>query len=102
MHEACHHWFYSAVGSNQLEDPWLHEAMTSYINVEYVRANFPDLYDLTWRSIAGGAQTARPVSSGVYSGFASENQYTVTVYDTGVQMLDRVRRAMGDGPFYAA
>ena len=67
-----------------------------------VRANFPDQYSRAWQSMSGGATGARPVSSGVYSGFASENQYTATVYDGGVQMLDRVRRAMGDEAFYAA
>jgi hypothetical protein len=102
VHEVGHQWFYSAVGSNQLLDPWLDEAMTTYNTAEYVRANFPDLYPGAWQSMSGGASGARPVSSSVYSGFANENQYSVTVYDGGVRMLDRVRKAMGDGAFYEA
>jgi hypothetical protein len=101
VHEVGHQWFYSAIGSNQLEDPWLDEAMTTYVTAEYVRANYPSLYPQAWRSMSGGATGARPVSSGVYSGFANENQYSDTVYDTGVQMLDKVRTAMGDDAFYA-
>jgi hypothetical protein len=102
VHEVGHQWFYSAVGSNQLLDPWLDEAMTTYITAEYVRANFPDLYSRAWQSMVGAVTGARPVSSGVYSGFANENQYTATVYDGGVQMLDRIRKAMGDAAFYEA
>jgi hypothetical protein len=101
VHEAGHQWFYSTVGNNQLLDPWLDEAMTTYITAEYVRANFPDLYSRSWQSMSANAQSARPVSSGVYSGFANENQYSATVYDTGVRILDRVRRTMGDVDFYA-
>jgi hypothetical protein len=102
VHEVGHQWFYSTVGNNQLTDPWLDEAMTTYITAEYVRANFPDQYSRSYASMTASATTARPVSAGVYSGFASENQYSAAVYDTGVLMLDKVRRAMGDTDFYAA
>jgi hypothetical protein len=101
-HEVGHQWFYSTVGNNQLTDPWLDEAMTTYITAEYVRANFPDQYARSWASMSGAATTARPVSSGVYSGLTSESQYTATVYDTGVVMLNKVRVAMGDVAFYEA
>jgi aminopeptidase N len=102
VHEVGHQWFYSTVGNNQLIDPWLDEAMTTYITTEYVRANFPDQYSRSWTSMTAGATGARPVSAGVYSGFANENQYTYSVYDSGVVMLGKVRQAMGDADFYAA
>lgn len=102
VHEVGHQWFYSTVGNNQLTDPWLDEAMTTYVTTEYVRANFPDVYQQSWASMTNGATTARPTSAGVYSGFASENQYTAAVYDSGTVMLGRVRKAMGDEGFYAA
>lgn len=102
VHEVGHQWFYSAVGNNQLIDPWLDEAMTSYITTEYVRFNYPDKYSQVWASNTQHANTGRPVSSGVYSGFTSESQYTATIYDTGVIMLDKIRRTMDDDAFYAA
>jgi aminopeptidase N len=102
VHEVGHQWFYSTVGNNQLTDPWLDEAITTYITAEYVRATFPEHYARSWASMSGGATTSRPVSSGVYSGLTSENQYTSTVYDTGVVMLNKVRVAMGDAAFYNA
>lgn len=102
VHEVAHQWFYSTVGSNQLTDPWLDEAIATYVTAEYVRANFPDQYAVSYRSMTRNAGLSRPVSSSVFSGFANENQYSATAYDTGAQMLDSVRRTMGDADFYAA
>lgn len=102
FHESGHQWFYSTIGNNQLTDPWLDEAMTSYIVAEYIRASFPSLYERSWNSISGSPGTSKPVSTGVYGGFASENEYSATVYSNGVRMLQRVRIAMGDSAFYAA
>jgi hypothetical protein len=102
VHEVGHQWFYSTIGNNQLIDPWLDEAMTTYITTEYVRANFPDQYNRSYSSMTANATNARPVSAGVFSGFVSESQYSATIYDSGVLMLDKVRRAMGDTDFYAA
>ncbi len=102
FHEVGHQWFYSTVGNNQLTDPWLDEAMTSYIEAEYIRANFPAQYEQSWNSISGSPATAKPVSSGVYSGFINENEYSATIYNNGVRMLQRVHLAMGNDAFYAA
>jgi hypothetical protein len=102
VHEVAHQWFYSNIGSNQLIDPWLDEALTSFITAEYVRANFPEHYARSFASMTASATVRKPVSSGLFSGFANENDYSATVYDGGVAMLDRVRRAMGDAAFYEA
>lgn len=102
VHEVAHQWFYSTVGNNQLTDPWLDEAVATYVTAEYVRANFPDQYPASWQSMTNSASNVRPVSAGVFSGFASENQYSAAIYDSGALMLDRVRRAMGDVDFYTA
>lgn len=102
VHEVIHQWFYSAVGSNQLIDPWLDEALTTYVTAEYVRLNYPAQYARSWASMTGNASSARPVSAGVFSGFANEEQYTAAIYDRGTLMLDQVRRAMGDASFYRA
>jgi hypothetical protein len=102
VHEVAHQWFYSTIGNNQLADPWLDEALATYVTSEYVRLNYPDLYSISWASMTRSATAARPVSAGVFSGFANENQYSASIYDSGALMLDKVRRAMGDPDFYAA
>ena len=102
VHEVAHQWFYSTVGNNQIADPWLDEALATYLTAEYTRLQHPALYQTAWRSMTGSAQLGRPVSAGVFAGFANEAQYSGVVYDSGALMLDRVRRAMGDTDFYAA
>jgi hypothetical protein len=102
VHEVSHQWFYSSIASNQLIDPWLDEALATYITAEYVRANHPDYYSASYSSMTHNATRALPVSASIFSGFASEAQYSATIYDNGTLMLQRVRTTMGDGPFYAA
>lgn len=102
VHEVGHQWFYSTVGNNQLTDPWLDEAMTTYATAEYVRANSSGYYAAAFAYMTAGATSSKPVSAGVYSGFANENQYTAAIYDSGTVMLDKVRRAMGNDEFFAA
>jgi aminopeptidase N len=102
VHEVGHQWFYSLIGSNQLADPWLDEGLTTYMTAEYVRDRFPQHYRAAWAAMSGGADRSRPVSSGVFSDFRSEQHYGSVVYDGGAQMLDRVRTTMGDASFYAA
>ncbi len=39
-HEVGHQWFYSLVGDDQLDDPWLDESLTQFVTLQY----FTDLY----------------------------------------------------------
>jgi hypothetical protein len=34
-HEVAHQWFYSLVGNNQARDPWLDEALTTWVEARY-------------------------------------------------------------------
>ena len=34
-HEVAHQWFYNLVGDDQLDDPWLDEALAQYLTYEY-------------------------------------------------------------------
>jgi aminopeptidase N len=36
-HEAGHQWFYNLVGNDQLDEPWLDEALTQYVTYLYYR-----------------------------------------------------------------
>ena len=31
LHEIVHQWFYSLVGNDQIDDPWLDEAFATYL-----------------------------------------------------------------------
>ena len=34
-HEVGHQWFYNLVGGDQLDDPWLDEALTQFVTLQY-------------------------------------------------------------------
>jgi hypothetical protein len=40
-HEVAHQWFYNYVGDDQLDDPWLDEALAQYLTYEYPAAPAP-------------------------------------------------------------
>jgi aminopeptidase N len=39
-HETAHEWFYNLVGNDQLDDPWLDEAMAQYAMLEYYEVTY--------------------------------------------------------------
>lgn len=41
-HEVGHQWFYSVVGNDQLDEPWLDESITQYITWLYFRDRYGD------------------------------------------------------------
>jgi aminopeptidase N len=41
-HETGHQWFYSLVGNDQVNHPWLDEGLTTYAEIVYGRAVHPD------------------------------------------------------------
>ncbi len=102
VHEVAHQWFYSTVGNNQLQDPWLDEALVSFLSAEYTRAQRPDLYATVWRTLIGQG-AGRPVSSSLFAGYGKdETSYFRTTYDLGTVFVGEVYNTMGAGPFWAA
>jgi hypothetical protein len=102
VHEVAHQWFYSTVGNNQLQDPWLDEALVSFLSAEYARAQRPDLYNTVWRTLIGPG-VGRPVSSSLFAGYGKdETSYFRTTYDLGTVFVGEVYNTMGAGPFWEA
>jgi hypothetical protein len=94
-HEVAHQWFYALVGSDQLREPWLDEALAEFASHHVFRPNL-----LT-------SCAERPVSSTV-TDFKDRRSargclgYTETVYRGGAVMVDDVRRLLGDDAFAVA
>ncbi|MEM7734954.1 MAG: M1 family metallopeptidase [Deinococcota bacterium] len=40
VHEVVHQWFYNLVGSDQVSEPWLDEATTQYLTLQYFRQHY--------------------------------------------------------------
>jgi Peptidase family M1 domain len=96
-HEVSHQWFYSLVGNNQAQDPWLDEALATF--GEAVVGGDADYYqyDNTARRVVG--QMGQPMSYWVSNG--GFKRYTEGVYNQGAAVLLEARRRVGDQTFDA-
>jgi len=101
-HEVGHQWFYNLVGNDQLDEPWLDEALTEYITWQY----YKDLYGAkgnqyykqamqeSWDEV-GGAKTPIGLPASTYS----EDEYDAIVYGRGALFLDVLANQMGQEKF---
>jgi hypothetical protein len=97
-HEVSHQWFYSLVGNNQAQDPWLDEALATF--GEAIVGGDADnyKYDDTPRRVAG--LLGRPMSYWESNG--GFKRYTEGVYNQGAATLLEARRRVGDAKFDTA
>ncbi|MCC7208132.1 MAG: M1 family metallopeptidase [Anaerolineae bacterium] len=101
-HEIGHQWFYALVGNNQVEHPWLDEALTSYTEIVYLRyvdptgqraqqhiAGFERDYSRFTGSRQADLALDLPVRS--FTGFA----YGAIVYRKGPLFIVELERQLG-------
>lgn len=103
-HETAHQWFYSTVGNDQIDEPWLDEALAQYATLQY------------WEDVAGsaGARGFRDSLEGRWErvDFAeipiglpvaaySPTEYGAIVYGRGPLFLAALEERMGEETFDA-
>lgn len=101
-HEVAHQWFYNLVGNDQLDEPWLDEAVGSYSTYRYYVSrygqaaadNYFDTFDGRWQRVERTEiPIGLPVSS--YEGDA----YGAIVYGRGPIFVRRLEETMGRETF---
>jgi hypothetical protein len=107
-HEVAHQWFYSGVGNDIIEDPWLDESLATYLSYLFLDAFIgPDVASGTltqWENSYEAARAGAPhaaIASPVYA-FSQSSVYGAFVYSGGALFLHAVRGAIGDEAFFAA
>jgi aminopeptidase N len=101
-HEVGHQWFFNTVGSDQIDEPWLDEAITQYVTGLY----FLDLYgESGWigsrQSWLGrwdrvdGADIPIGLPAGDYAG----PEYGAIVYGRGPLFVEDLSKVMGQTTF---
>jgi len=107
-HEVAHEWHYSLVGSDQVREPWVDEALATFLAERFFIERHPLVGAARWRAFLARVQAeetrfgARPVDSTIYDFEADGSPYFATVYRRGALYLDRVRQHLGDDVFWAA
>lgn len=96
-HEIAHQWWYGAVGNDQVNEPWLDEALAEAATRTSLRA--ADGNDRTWMMTTLVPQAAAPpgVVTASIQDFESNEDYTRAVYLGGSEVLLRTLGASNDG-----
>jgi aminopeptidase N len=104
-HEVGHQWFYNLVGDDQLDDPWLDEALTQFATLQY----YADVYgpqgeqgyryslEARWQGVPNGADIPIGLPVSEYSG----PEYSGIVYGRGPLFFVELREEMGTEAFDA-
>ncbi len=103
-HEVGHQWFYNLVGNDQLDQPWVDEAVVSYATYRYyvdrygqeAGDNYFDSFFGRWRRVdEADIPIGQPVSA--YEG----DEYSAIVYGRGPIFLRELEEEMGRETFDA-
>jgi len=106
-HEVAHQWWYSMVGSDQVDEPWLDEALTNYSALIYVEdihgpqeAQFilAHYFEDPYRQLVEegrDAVVAQPVAA------FSKEDYSPIVYGKGLLFFHALRQEVGDETYFA-
>jgi hypothetical protein len=97
-HEVGHQWFYSVVGNDQIDEPWLDEAVVQYATWLYYRdvygapgdQGFRQAMEGRWERV-GWADIPIGLSVDDYTG----EDYGAIVYGRGPLFLDALAQTMG-------
>ncbi len=103
-HEVGHQWFYNLVGDDQLDDPWLDEALTQFITLQYYadeygpggESGFRNSLEARWENV-GRADIPIGLPVEEYSG----QEYGAIVYGRGPLFFVALREQIGTEAFDA-
>ncbi|HSG18662.1 MAG TPA: alpha/beta fold hydrolase [Anaerolineae bacterium] len=101
-HEVGHQWFYSTVGNDQLDEPWLDESLTQYVTYLYfldtygaqAAEGFRQSFVGRWDRV-GMADIPIGMPAGNYDG----TEYGAIVYGRGPLFFERLAEEMGQQTF---
>ncbi len=101
VHELIHQWFYAIVGNDQINAPWLDEALTSYLSLEYYGLiGEKKIYDgLVQRYLGERANLGRRIDGSLLD-YANEDEYVNSVYWRGAKLFHELRQKIGDEAFF--
>jgi hypothetical protein len=106
VHEVAHQWWYSVVGNDQVDQPWLDEALANYSTVLYyqvvhdpetARAAISKHIDDRYRDYADAYGDG--VVGGPTSSYSTASYYPL-VYAKGALFFEALRELMGDETFF--
>ncbi len=94
-HEIAHQWWFASVGSDQVEEPWLDEALAEASTRMWLEDEDGD--ERTWlmTNLTADPEPSRDAVRSAITDFRSNQDYTDAVYLAGSELLMELRRALG-------
>jgi aminopeptidase N len=96
-HEIGHQWAYSLVGSDQIDNPWLDEALTQYLTLRYqetYESRLSDNYLNFWRNLWNTSSFPNEYI-GLNVEAYDENTYGEIVYGKGLFFFEELANTIG-------
>lgn len=98
-HELSHQWFYSLVGNDQAEEPWLDESIATYSEALYYERYHPEYRQWWWDNRVYAHEHNGYVNNSIYQA-ASYDAYRASVYLNGAIFIEELRAALSDLQFF--
>jgi hypothetical protein len=99
-HETAHQWWYGLVGNDQALEPWLDEALSTYSELFFYEAAYPDLAGW-WRENRIDFHNPQGWVDATIYDYPDFYPYRNAVYLRGAMFLDELRTRLGDEAFKA-
>ncbi|MCP4212880.1 MAG: M1 family metallopeptidase [Halieaceae bacterium] len=103
-HEVAHQWFYNVVGNDQVDDPWLDEAVVQYATGLYYRDTYDESAERRYRSSwdeRWGRVDHAGIPIGLPTGAYEGSEYGAIVYGRGPIFVATLAEEMGEETFDA-
>jgi len=105
-HEVAHQWWFGVVGSDQIDEPWLDEALTQYSTMLYYEMVYGSqraaaiLNGVFFSTYEGVPLPGRDLPAGLPASAYGPDLYWTIVYDKGALYFHSLRQAVGDETFF--
>jgi hypothetical protein len=106
-HEVAHQWWTIVVGNDQIDEPWLDEALTQYSTMLYYEKTYGKqradgiLYGVFVQTYESLKRMGRDMPAGLPANAYPPDLYWDIVYDKGALFFHELRERVGDDAFFA-
>ena len=101
-HEIGHQWFFNMVGSDQIDNPWLDEAITQYITylyyLDFRGQQAAEGFSSSWQDRWSRVNDSN-IPIGLPAAQYSEIEYSAIVYGRGPIFIQELAKRMGQDKF---
>jgi hypothetical protein len=97
-HEVAHQWWYSAVGNDQVLEPWLDEALCMFAELLYFEAYHPDDVAWWWQYRVHRWQPTGYVDATIYD-YGNSPDFVHDMYSQAAYFMRDLRAEMGEANF---